>query len=77
MFRVHEVTEASSLALTFVVLTTSGLTEVSDRGVFSANNTAAVKFAVKLAHAECSLVFGPELDVHIPDHMVADVVRYY
>jgi hypothetical protein len=71
---VHEVTKAATLAFALVVLAAAGLPEVSNRGVLSADDPATVKLAVEFAHAESSLVFRPELDIHIANHVVADVI---
>lgn len=76
MLRVHKIAKAASLAFALVVLSAAGLPEVSDRRVLSANYSTAVELAVEFTHTDGSLVFSPELDVHISDHVVADVVRH-
>lgn len=76
MLRVHEVAKAATLTFALVVLAAAGLPEVGNRGIFSADDPPTIKLAVEFAHAEGSLVFCPEFDIHIANHVVADVVRY-
>jgi hypothetical protein len=40
-------------------------------------NATAVELTIKLVHAQCSLIFSSELDVHISDHVITNVVRHH
>lgn len=74
MFRVHEVAEATTVAVAFLVLATFGFTEVSNGGVLGLNEFITVVSAIEGIHGALSLLLVPKFNVDVAYHMVTDIV---
>jgi hypothetical protein len=72
----HEITVATTVAAVLLILPTGGLTEVCHRGVLHNNRAARVKAALKGIVSSHCLLFLPELDIDIANHVVSKVVTY-
>jgi hypothetical protein len=70
-FQVHEIAETSTRTVCLVVLATTSLSEISDRGVFGYQQAAGVVAVSKCRLGNISLFFCLELDIHIAHHMIA------
>lgn len=76
MFGMHKIAVASSIALTFTILATLGLSKVCDGRELCADYTFGVVTAVKAFHCSTTLLFILKLDIDIPYHVVSDVVSH-
>jgi hypothetical protein len=72
----HEVAVATTVTAVFLILPAGSLTEVCHRGVLHNNRAARVKAALKGIVSSYCLLFLPELDIDIADHVVGEVVTY-
>lgn len=72
----HEVAVATTVAAVLLKLPAGCLTEVCHRGVLHYDRAARVEAALKgIVSSDC-LLFLPELDIDIPDHVVSKVVTH-
>lgn len=73
----HKVTVASSIALTFTVLSTLGFSKICDRRVFCANNSFLVVSSIESLHGVPGLFLIMILDIDVPNHVVSNVICDY
>lgn len=72
-----EVAVPASLALALVVLPALGLSEVSYGTVLDSYLAVVIIFSIFGAVAGFGLLLGGVLDVDVPQHVLADVVRHH
>jgi translation elongation factor EF-1alpha len=73
-FRVDEVAESSPLTFALGVLPALSFAEISHRAKFSVNLLPIVQFALHCHQTSLSLLFFCKFDIHIPNHMVANII---
>ena len=73
---VHEVAEATAVAVAFLVLAALGFAEVGNGRVLCLDQLVGVVSAVESAHGTLCLLFILEFDIHIAYHVVSYVVCY-
>jgi len=74
--QMHEVAESRPSAFSSLVLTTTGLTEVSDGSEFSVDGPATEPTVVQVVDGLLGVLLLLELDVHVADKMVTKVVTH-
>jgi hypothetical protein len=72
----HEIAEASSRAFSQFVLSAAGFSEVSNRRQFCVDWNMVEPAVVQVFHAICRVFFKTELDIHISDEMITEVITY-
>lgn len=72
----HKVAETAKDALTFLVLATLGLAEVSHQRIFGLQFATPIKLAIHRFHALLRLRFVHKFDVGVPDDVIANVIRH-
>jgi hypothetical protein len=72
----HEVAVATAVAAVLLILPARRLTEVCHRRVLHNNRAARVKAALKGIVSSYCLLFLPELDIDIANHVISEVVTY-
>jgi len=70
----HEITEASTRALSHLVLSTTRFTEVGDGGELCVYRLSLVPTVVDRVHRFLRVLFVLELDVYVSDEVIAEVV---
>lgn len=70
----HEITVATTVAAVLLKLPTGCFTEVSHRRILDDYGAARVKAALESIVCCSCLFFLPELDIHIPYHVVSKIV---
>lgn len=74
MLDVHKVAITSTVALSFIVLTATSLTEISDRGEFNIKLSSCIVSAKQSLKGFCSIFLILELDIYISDHVVSQIL---
>lgn len=72
----HEVAEASSIALPVFVLSAARLAKVRDRGELCVQRSTGVPPVVQVLNSSLRFSFPFETSVHVADQMVTHVVAY-
>ena len=70
----QKIAVASAITVPLLVLAALGLPEVSDWDELGRDFAVFIKKALHLIHACLGLVFVRELDPHVADHVITDVV---
>jgi len=65
-----------TFALSFVVLSTFGFSEVGHRAKFSTDGIVVVEFAILILETSFCLLLSCIFDIHIAHHMFSDVVSH-
>lgn len=70
----HKVTISPTVTAILLVLPTSCFAEIGDRGKIRNDRTTRVEPSLKSLEGSCGLVFLPELNIHVSNHVVGEVV---
>lgn len=70
----HEIAEPRSSALTHLILSTTGLSEVSDRWQFGVNRPATEPSIVQVIYGLFCVLFSTEFYVDVANEVIAQVV---
>jgi len=72
----HEITKTTTVALAILVLATTGLTEVCDRGEFSVKRSASIPALVQFVSCILSLGLPLVARIDVANEVIAHVVAH-
>lgn len=75
-FQVHEVAESTPRAFPHLILAAASFTEVGDRTQLSVDWSAAEPTIIQIVDGFFGVFLAAELDVHVADEMITQVVTY-
>jgi len=70
----HEIAISTTIAAVLLILPAGRFTEISHRGKVNNNWSARVKTALKGYMSSSCLIFLPELDIDITNHVISKVI---